>query len=66
MIFVNFSYRFAWFLFGYMSIYIFMFLHEPGKAFNMSEFGHPVDPSSNEDFPTRYERFYLVDRPQRW
>jgi len=66
MMFVNFSYRGAWFLTAYMLVYIVGFLHEPGKIFNTAEMDYPINPSPNEEYPTRYERFYLTDRIQKY
>jgi hypothetical protein len=66
MIFTNFSYRFAWFLFFYSIAYVQFLLSEPGKIFNFAEWDHLVNPSSNDDYPTRYERFYVVDKPQKY
>ena len=66
MLFTNFSYRFAWFLFFYSIVYVQFMLNDPGKVFNIADWDHLVNPSSNDDYPIRYERYYLVDKPMKY
>lgn len=66
MVFVNFSYRFAFFLFSYMLFYWSFFLGEQGKAFRTSDWDHLFNPPSDLDYPTRYESLYLVTKPRKY
>ena len=66
MAFVNFSYRLAWFFFGYVTIYASFFLGEQGHIFNVADYDHLMNPSSNDDFPTRYEKLYISERPMKY
>ena len=66
MFLVNFNYKFAWFLTFYAMVYTGMALGEQGRAFNVKDIDIPVNPSGDNEFPTRYERFYAVDRPQKY
>eukprot|EP00331_Platyophrya_macrostoma_P016115 CAMPEP_0176467504 /NCGR_PEP_ID=MMETSP0127-20121128/38499_1 /TAXON_ID=938130 /ORGANISM="Platyophrya macrostoma, Strain WH" /LENGTH=129 /DNA_ID=CAMNT_0017860819 /DNA_START=27 /DNA_END=412 /DNA_ORIENTATION=- len=60
--FYLFSYRFSVFLAFYMMVYTGMFLGEQGYIFNQKEFDYLVNPSPDNEYPTRYERFYVYDK----
>ena len=64
--FVFLSYRLAWVLFAYVLIYNHFFLGNIGKSFNVGEWDHRLRPSSERDYPTRYESLYILDRTQKW
>jgi len=64
--FTWFSYRLAWFLFGYCCVYNTLLLGDLGKAFNIGEWDHRIKPSSDNDYPTRYESMYIVDKTLKW
>eukprot|EP01017_Pseudomicrothorax_dubius_P024056 TRINITY_DN255_c0_g1_i1.p1 TRINITY_DN255_c0_g1~~TRINITY_DN255_c0_g1_i1.p1 ORF type:complete len:134 (+),score=39.01 TRINITY_DN255_c0_g1_i1:163-564(+) len=64
--FVWVSYRLAWIFFTYFCLYTVAFLGDQGRAFNVAEYDHLVNPTAENDFPARYERFYLVDRPMKY
>ena len=64
--FVWLSYRIAWMLFGYFVLYNTALLGDVGKCFNVGDWDHPIRPASDNDYPTRYESLYLVDKPTKW
>ena len=60
------SYRACWMLFAYFMVYNTFLLGDVGKSFNVGEWNHPIFPNSENDYPTRYESLYLVDKPTKW
>jgi hypothetical protein len=66
MLITNFSYRMAWFCFGYMVVALSFFLSEPARITVVADWDHLVNPSTNDDYPVRYERFYVVDKPMKY
>ncbi|KRX06922.1 hypothetical protein PPERSA_07085 [Pseudocohnilembus persalinus] len=66
LLFTWLSYRLGWTLFVYFIIYNTFLLGDVGKAFNVGDWDHLVRPASDNDYPTRYESMYIVDKPQKW
>lgn len=66
MFFVWLSYRSAWVLFAYITIYNLFLLGDVGKSFNIGDVEHNIRGSSDSDYPTRYESMYVVDRKPKW
>lgn len=66
LVFVWLSYRLAWMLFAYCLVYNSILLGDIGKSFNVGEWDHLVKLNSDNDYPTRYESLYLVDKPTKF
>ena len=58
---MNASYRFGWFLFGYMIIYGSFYLGDIGAAFNFSLEDQLANPSPDDNEVCRYETLYIRD-----